>query len=519
MLCESRLWSMTYCSEQDRLDPLPPVIEPPRRSVKAGSELAAATLLQASPGQPSRNGQSILSRVPQNQRPSQASAQIQPQAFSPPQDLHSQSPHPDRHISPEMEIPGQACSGGEVPFLVPSFCQSICQNYSDLHIGGDQVLPLLAHDGEVLPCSDNQANGPFLHSCDVPPAAEDSPPDRATEDGLLRPLQWGSGLGSSRWRAGSGRDRSVLLQGLEGPLSNSLLNRYLENKILDLYQQYMLENMAHDGGYVEGLPCSLLASELILTSLDQITLQLSREGHLEAGRAKDMVLSCLLRVASGLQSSEISTPLLQISTDLQLPTDTATGAAASGATASGATATSTATGAAASGVTARSTASGATASGATARSTATGAAASGATASGATARSTATGAAASGATATSTSTVAAASGATARSTATGAAASGATASGATARSTATGAAASGATVRSTATGAAASGATVRSTATGAAASGATVRSTATGAADSGATATSTSTVAIIADAAKPQGPLSSTIDPQVKNIL
>eukprot|EP00063_Salmo_salar_P054914 XP_014029749.1 PREDICTED: uncharacterized protein LOC106586714 [Salmo salar] len=350
MLCESRLWSMTYCSEQDRLDPLPPVIEPPRRSVKAGSELAAATLLQASPGQPSRNGQSILSRVPQNQRPSQASAQIQPQAFSPPQDLHSQSPHPDRHISPEMEIPGQACSGGEVPFLVPSFCQSICQNYSDLHIGGDQVLPLLAHDGEVLPCSDNQANGPFLHSCDVPPAAEDSPPDRATEDGLLRPLQWGSGLGSSRWRAGSGRDRSVLLQGLEGPLSNSLLNRYLENKILDLYQQYMLENMAHDGGYVEGLPCSLLASELILTSLDQITLQLSREGHLEAGRAKDMVLSCLLRVASGLQSSEISTPLLQISTDLQLPTDTATGAAASGATASGATATSTATGAAASGL-------------------------------------------------------------------------------------------------------------------------------------------------------------------------
>ncbi|KAM9447337.1 TLR adapter interacting with SLC15A4 on the lysosome [Salvelinus alpinus] len=324
MLCESRLWSMTYCSDQDRLDPLPPVIEPPRRSVKAGSEPAAATLLQASPGQPSRNDHSILSRVPQNQRPSQASAQIQPQAFSPPQDLHSQRPHPDRHISPEMEIPGQACSGGEVPFLVPSFCQSICQNYSDLHIGGDQVLPLSAHNGEVLPCSDNQANGPFLYSCDVPPAAEDS---------LLHPLQWGSGSESSRWRAGSGRDRSVLLQGLEGPLSNSLLNRYLENKILDLYQQYMLENMAHDGGCGEGLPCPLLASELILTSLDQITLQLSREGHLEAGRAKDMVLSCLLRVASGLQSSEISTPLLQISMDLQLPTDTATGAAATGATA------------------------------------------------------------------------------------------------------------------------------------------------------------------------------------------
>uniref|UniRef100_A0A8C7J6W1 Uncharacterized protein n=1 Tax=Oncorhynchus kisutch TaxID=8019 RepID=A0A8C7J6W1_ONCKI len=290
MLCESRLWSKTYCSDQDRLDPLPPIIEPPRMSVKAGSEPAAATLLQASPCQPSRNGHSVLSRVLQSQRPSQASSQIQPQALSPPQDLHSQKPHPDRHISPEMEIPGQACSGGEVPFLVPSFCQSICQNYSDLHMGVTRCC-LSAHNAEVLRCSDNQANGPFLHSCDVPPTAEDSPPDRATEDRLLRPLQWGSGSGSSRWRVGSGRDRS-----------------------------YMLENMAHDGG-----------CELILTSLDQITLQLSREGHLEAGRAKDMVLSCLLRVASGLQSSEISTPLLQISMDLQLPTDTATGAAASGA--------------------------------------------------------------------------------------------------------------------------------------------------------------------------------------------
>ncbi|XP_045068076.1 TLR adapter interacting with SLC15A4 on the lysosome [Coregonus clupeaformis] len=335
MLCESILWSMTYCSDQERLDPLLPVIEPPKSSVRAGSQPVKAALLstlQASPGQPSRNGHSILPRVPQNQRPSRVSAQIQPQASSPTQALHSQRPHPGRHISPEMEIPGQAHSGGEVPFLVPSSCQSICQNYSDLHIGGDQVLPLSDNDGELLPCSDTQADGPFLFSCDVLPATDDSPPDRASEDRPLCPLQRGSGLGSSRWRAGSGRDRSFLLQGCEGPLSNSLLNRYLEHKLLDLYQQYMLESMAREGGCSEGFPSHLLASELLLTSLDQITLQLSREGHLEAGRAKDMVLSCLLRVASGLQSSEISTPLLQISIDLQLPTATATAAATAAAT-------------------------------------------------------------------------------------------------------------------------------------------------------------------------------------------
>ncbi|XP_021434416.1 protein CXorf21 [Oncorhynchus mykiss] len=331
MLCESILWSMTYCSDQESLDPLPPVIEPPTSSVRAGSQpVKAAPLftLQASPDQPSRKGHSILPRVAQDERPYRVSAQIQPQGSSLQQALHSQRPHPGRHISPEMEIPGQARSGGDVPFLVPSSCQSICQNYSDLHIGGDQVLPLSDHDGELLPCSDTLADGPFLYSCDVLPAADDSPPDRASEDRPLHPLQVGSGLGSSRWRAGSGRDRSFLLQGCEGPLSNSLLNRYLEHKLLDLYQQYMLESMAREGGCNEGFPSHLLASELLLTSLDQITLQLSREGHLEAGRAKDMVLSCLLRVASGLQSSEISTPLLQISTDLQLSTATTAAATA-----------------------------------------------------------------------------------------------------------------------------------------------------------------------------------------------
>ncbi|XP_035612435.1 TLR adapter interacting with SLC15A4 on the lysosome [Oncorhynchus keta] len=336
MLCESILWSMTYCSDQERLDPLPPVIEPPTSSVRPGSQQVKAGplfTLQASPDQPSRKGHSILPRVAQDQRPSRVNAQIQPQGSSLQQALNSQRPHPGRHISPEMEIPGQARSGGDVPFLVPSSCQSICQNYSDLHIGGDQVLPLSDHDGELLPCSDTQADGPFLYSCDVLPAADDSPPDRASEDRPLRPFQGGSGLGSSRWRAGSGRDQSFLLQGCEGPLSNSLLNRYLEHKLLDLYQQYMLESMAREGGCNEGFPSHLLASEMLLTSLDQITLQLSREGHLEAGRAKDMVLSCLLRVASGLQSSEISTPLLQISTDLQLPTATAAAAAATVTTA------------------------------------------------------------------------------------------------------------------------------------------------------------------------------------------
>ncbi|KAK5920665.1 hypothetical protein CgunFtcFv8_024452 [Champsocephalus gunnari] len=113
---------------------------------------------------------------------------------------------------------------------------------------------------------------------------------------------------------GSARDRSFLFQGREGPFSNSLLNHYLEQKLLDLYQQYMMENMARERAPGSD-PIPLLGSELVLTSLDQITLQLSREGNLEAGLAKDLVLSCLLRVAGDMYSSEISTPFLQISSE------------------------------------------------------------------------------------------------------------------------------------------------------------------------------------------------------------
>nr|XP_061799924.1 TLR adapter interacting with SLC15A4 on the lysosome-like [Nerophis lumbriciformis] len=207
--------------------------------------------------------------------------------------------------SPGIQISSPR-SGGDTTFLVRSFCQSICKNYSDLHIGGDQVLPLSANVEEQVHV-DAQAVGPFLQSCDVPPPGEDSPPRGAAQIALMLPLRGGS----NHWRNGSGRDRSFLLQGREGPFTNSLLNSYLEQKLLDLYQQYMMENMARNSGPV----CPLLGSEMIMTSLDQITLQLSRDGNLEAGVAKDMVLSCFLRVAGEVESSEISTPVLQISSD------------------------------------------------------------------------------------------------------------------------------------------------------------------------------------------------------------
>lgn len=293
MLCESRLLCMAYCDLG--LDSLPS-----RGSIQTSCRLPRPVLtLQLA-------SESVTQQCYMDSQMSPADHRTDPaeSSTSPPLSSALQAAELSRRTSSEIEIPAQSCSSVDAPFLVPSYCQSICQNYSDLQIGGEQVLPFSANDGP--------AEGPFLQSCDVLPAVVDSPPGQISHAPFLHP---GRG-GSNRWRHSSARDRSFVFHDREGPFSNSLLNRYLEQKLLDLYQQYMMENIAREvepDGSHPGPMCPLLGSELVLTSLDQITLQLSREGNLEAGLAKDMVLSCLLRVAGDKQSSEISTPFLQIS--------------------------------------------------------------------------------------------------------------------------------------------------------------------------------------------------------------
>ncbi|XP_060945211.1 TLR adapter interacting with SLC15A4 on the lysosome [Limanda limanda] len=295
MLCEARLFRMTFGESEE------PDFLPPQKALQSayGQPRAAATLMSGS----ATHAPPIHRTSPEligSMEDRRTSVEIN----TPPLLSCSLLSAPlCRQISAEIEIPAQDRSGSDSPFLVPSFCQSICQNYSDLHIGGDQVLPLSAQEPRL--CTDAQPPGPFLQSCDVPPAVEDSLPGQTSQGGLLCPMRGG-------WRQGSGRDLSIMFRSRDGPFSNSLLNRYLEQKLLDLYQQYTMENMARDESD-QGPVCSLMASELVLTSLDQITMKLSREGNVEANLAKDMVLSCLLRVAGDMQSSEISTPVLQIS--------------------------------------------------------------------------------------------------------------------------------------------------------------------------------------------------------------
>ncbi|XP_073768947.1 TLR adapter interacting with SLC15A4 on the lysosome [Danio rerio] len=268
MLCEGKLWSLAFEAEAE-------CVNPP----------SCTTVTEPS------------STSPNNPLSAQIPVHSAPEVHANITQMKTQSyPHPSSMAGHGVDIPRHVDTPETEAFLVPSSCHSICQHYSDLHIAGGQVLPLSPHAGDIQGHhSQDPQPGPFLVSEDVPSPS------------LLPPLVH-EFRSSRRWKEESGRERPSLLQ-FSRPLSNSQLNGYLEQKLLELYRQYLTEGPA--------VSRPVMASELLQTSLDQMTLQLSREQNMETARAKDMLLSCLLRVTSTYQSSEISTPLLQISTETQ----------------------------------------------------------------------------------------------------------------------------------------------------------------------------------------------------------
>lgn len=187
-------------------------------------------------------------------------------------------------------------------YLVPSSCKNICRDYSDLHVAGDQVMAInsVMTDFTCEP-SFEFGEGPFLQSSQIPSAMDSV--CVATND-LPRKL---SKHESSNWKVSSTKDKSIMNQ--EQPLSNSILNEYLERKVIELYKQYMMDMSCSTSAHI-------MESELIMNNVQQISMQLSREQNMETNKAKDMVISFLLRLASEKQSNFISTPDLQISSNL-----------------------------------------------------------------------------------------------------------------------------------------------------------------------------------------------------------
>ncbi|XP_036295933.1 TLR adapter interacting with SLC15A4 on the lysosome [Pipistrellus kuhlii] len=181
-------------------------------------------------------------------------------------------------------------------YLVPPSCKSICKNYNDLHIAGGQVMAISSVTRDFL-CESSFESGPLLKSSEIPLPMEDSISTQPS-DLPQKPIQ----RYSSYWRITSIKEKNSLQ--MQKPISNAVLNEYLEQKVVELYKQYIMDTVFHDSS-----PTQILASELIMTSVDQISLQVSREKNLETSKARDIVINRLLQ----LVSTEISTPSLHIS--------------------------------------------------------------------------------------------------------------------------------------------------------------------------------------------------------------
>lgn len=181
-------------------------------------------------------------------------------------------------------------------YLVPPSCKSICKNYNDLQIAGGQVMAINS-DTTDFPSESSFEYGPLLKSSEITLSMDESlstQPSDFSQKSIQRH--------SSYWRITSIKEKSSLQ--MQNPISNAVLNEYLEQKVVELYKQYIMDNMFHDSS-----PTQILASELIMTNVDQISLHVSREKNLETSKARDVVIGRLLQ----LVSSEISTPSLHIS--------------------------------------------------------------------------------------------------------------------------------------------------------------------------------------------------------------
>ncbi|XP_004631463.1 uncharacterized protein CXorf21 homolog [Octodon degus] len=203
--------------------------------------------------------------------------------------------------NPAFEMPNLAAveiyrDPSRETYLVPPSCKSICKNYNDLQIAGGQVMAISSVTTD-FPSESSFEYGPLLKSSEIPLSMEESLSTQLS-DFPQKPIQ----RHSSYWRITSIKEKSSLQ--MQNPLSNAVLNEYLEQKVVELYKQYIMDNMFHDSS-----PTQILASELIMTNVDQISLHVSRERNLETSKARDIVINRLLQ----LVSSEISTPSLHIS--------------------------------------------------------------------------------------------------------------------------------------------------------------------------------------------------------------
>lgn len=203
-----------------------------------------------------------------------------------------------RTVSRALCVPERQQSNEQMDLCRSWSCNSIYQNYPDLHIGGDHVGDHTCDSGCVLDhVCDDLSDGPVILSVDIP--LGQSPLCEHPEKPGVNFL--------SGDEAG---EMSMMF--CEEPLSNSQLNDYMEAKVAELYKQLFEEILTRCGSVRNLLTCSLVRS-----NVDQISSQISQEKSIETSKAREVLLQSLalfsLHNTTNRSSSEFSTPNLQIS--------------------------------------------------------------------------------------------------------------------------------------------------------------------------------------------------------------
>ncbi|MEJ1281512.1 hypothetical protein NN561_012462 [Cricetulus griseus] len=202
------------------------------------------------------------------------------------------------NVSIALPIPKRGHDETQLDLYRSWSCTSICQNYPDLQIGGDNVRNMYDSGCFVEHAQDDVCNGPLLLSVDIP--LGHSPKIEPLEKTCSSKLLNGDEI----------REKSMLSH--KQPLSNSMLNSYMEKKVDELYKQFLEENLTRCISIT-----NFMASNMLMNNVNQISLQISQEQNIEASKAREALLHslalCNLRNVSHRNSTELSTPNLQIS--------------------------------------------------------------------------------------------------------------------------------------------------------------------------------------------------------------
>ncbi|KAJ8338325.1 hypothetical protein SKAU_G00372910 [Synaphobranchus kaupii] len=200
--------------------------------------------------------------------------------------------------SPDVSIPRDKADQNLVLDLYCSWhWNSFCKDYPDLQLRGDHMVD-----------RDSESLGPKYEICGTPLQSQGP-----GELNPLQPLGLPAALEPPQDDGYLVMDTSINLDKRE-PLSNSMLNCYLESKLLEVYRQHLQDSLARPG-----FPANpALLPSALLPSVDQLSQQLSLEQGLDASVARYVVTNYLssMRACTGSSSSNshFSSPVLRIST-------------------------------------------------------------------------------------------------------------------------------------------------------------------------------------------------------------